>query len=449
MNIFVFCLGLAIGFFWFNTLYAGISIALFLLFLFRIIFKSNDILVFREWCLLLYTLNYLVSPLMVYDLPQESVVYGMKIPAGDYFELALPGFFCFWIGMYLIPNKLFKLKYTLINKVASVNKEYLKRLLIVSFLLNFFSNYLPGELSYFVYLFSLVRFVCAFSLYSIDTRLWYWPTFVLVFDLFSSMLRGMYHDIIMWIIFFAIFYVYFSKPALGLKIAGFASLIFLVLFIQVLKGRYRGEVWYGSESASLSTITNISSEIATENVILSDDNYYSSLNRGNQAWIFASTIDNMNRNRNFQSLDVVGKYFEAALLPRFLAPNKIKSGDKSIFNEFSGHQINEDTSMGLGIFADGYIAFGSFGVYLFGFGLGLLFSVVFKIVEKWSQISPFFGLLLLPILNYAVRPDCELQTTLNQIIKGLFLFGFFVHFTKLRFTLEPIFESRLIKSLGK
>ena len=132
----------------------------------------------------------------------------------------------------------------------------------------------------------------------------------------------------------------------------------------------------------------------------------------------------------------VNKYFEAALLPRFLAPNKLTSGNKEIFNEFSGHTINESTSMGLGIFADGYIAYGAWGVYIFGFALGLIFALTFKLVERWSKISPFYVLLLLPLLNYAVRPDCELQTTINHLFKGVLLYGFLVYLTRKRFTLD-------------
>jgi hypothetical protein len=79
--------------------------------------------------------------------------------------------------------------------------------------------------------------------------------------------------------------------------------------------------------------------------------------------------------------------------------------------------------MGLGFFADGYIAYGSLGTYAFAFLLGLLFSLFFKIVEYWSRVSAFFVLLIFPILCYVVRPDCETQTIMGYIVKGLFAFG--------------------------
>ena len=79
--------------------------------------------------------------------------------------------------------------------------------------------------------------------------------------------------------------------------------------------------------------------------------------------------------------------------------------------------------MGLGILADGYISFGAMGVFAFAFGFGFIFCLIFRIVEGWTNISPFFLLFIFPILHYAVRPDCETQTVLGHIVKALLLYG--------------------------
>ena len=158
--------------------------------------------------------------------------------------------------------------------------------------------------------------------------------------------------------------------------------------------------------------------------------FINSITRVNQGWILASVIDNMDRYQNFQGLDIVNEYIKAAFLPRFLAPDKIRAGDKKIFNQFSGARINENTSMGLGIFADGYVAYGEFGVFIFGLCFGLCFAIIFKIVSGWTAISPFFFLFIFPILNYAIRPDCELQTILGHMVKSLVVYGLFVEYYK-------------------
>lgn len=417
-------------------IYYGLSYGILLILASEIIFESNNKFVFREWALLLYSLNYLFAPSVTYQLPEEQVTYGMKIPPDDYFNLALPGFLFFALGMFILPTKIFIIDYQKVGQSTVVNKDFLIKTTIFGLVLNLSSRFFPGELGFIAYLFSMVRFVGAFALLSIDRKLWYWSGIVLLLELSFGFLKGMYHDAVMWVIFFGLFYIYAIKPSFRTKMIGVVTTITLVLFIQAVKFAYREQVWQDGKDASLSTVADVGSTKASSDQLLGEDNLIGTLNRGNQAWIFASTVNNMDQNKNFQGLTNVNKYMEAALLPRFLAPNKLSSGNKEIFNEFSGHTINEGTSMGLGIFADGYIAYGAWGVYIFGFVLGLIFSLTFKLVERWTKLSPFYVLLLLPLLNYAVRPDCELQTTINHLFKGILFYGFLVYLTRKRFTLD-------------
>lgn len=443
-----FIIGFVIGLLGFGDLFQGFSVGIFLFLMFRLIFKSSNLFVFREWALLLYSLNYLIAPAITYQLPEEQVTYSMLIPSDEYFNLALPGFLFFAFGVYILPNKIFNIDYQKVGQLTVVNKDYLVKTTIFGLVLNLSSSFFPGEIGFIAYLLSMVRFVGAFALLSIDKKLWFWSALVIFLELVSGFLKGMYHDAIMWVIFFGFFYIYAVKPSFRIKMIGLVSSIVLILFIQAVKSAYREQVWEGGKEATLTTVAEVGSSKTSSEDLLGEENILSTLNRGNQAWIFASTVNNMDRGKNFQGLTNVNKYMEAALLPRFLSPNKLTSGDKEIFNEFSGHAIKEGTSMGLGIFADGYIAYGAWGVYIFGFTLGLIFSLTFKLVERWSKISPFYVLLLLPLLNYAVRPDCELQTTINHLFKGILLYGFLVYLTRKRFTLDSQENQRKLLHLN-
>lgn len=448
MQFGAFIIGFFLGLLQFNDLYQGTAVGIFLTLFYRIIFKSSEQFVFREWALVLYSLNYLIAPSITYQLPEEKVTYGMLIPPDEYFSLALPGFLFFAIGMFILPTKIFKIDYQKVGQSTIVNKDFLFKTTIFGLVLNLSSRFFPGELGFIAYLLSMVRFVGAFALLSIDRKLWYWSAIVILLELASGFLNGMYHDAIMWVIFFGLFYVYAVKPTFRTKMIGIASAITLILFIQAVKFAYREQVWQGNKEATLTTVAEVGSTKASTDQLLGEENILNTLSRGNQAWIFASTVNNMDQNKNFQGLTNVNKYMEAALLPRFLAPNKLTSGNKEIFNEFSGHTINEGTSMGLGIFADGYIAYGTWGVYLFGFVLGVIFSLTFKLVERWTKVSPFYVLLLLPLLNYAVRPDCEMQTTINHLFKGVLLYGFLVYLTRKRFTLDSQENQRKLMHLN-
>ena len=437
------------GIFIFPEIYAALAFGITITIGLQIFLKSNNSFMFREWALFLYAFNYLLSPAITYQLNSDQVTYGMKIPSDMYFNLAFPGFLMFCIGMFSIPNHLFKPNFKQVNQASAINERFLIQTTIIGVILRIFSDLLPGEIGFFIYLLAMIRFVSAFSLFATNAKKFAGITFfVLIVELFYGFKAGMYHDAIMWVLFFALFYVYTSKPSFRIKMIGVSSLILLVLFIQAIKFAYREQVWENGKEASIETISNVGSTKANSESLFGEDNLLSSLNRGNQAWIFASTIDRMDHYKDFQGMKNVNKYIEAALLPRFLAPNKLTSGNKEIFNQFSGHIINETTSMGLGIFADGYIAYGTWGVYIFGFVLGLIFSLAFKLVERWTKISHFYVLLLLPMLSYAVRPDCELQTTINHLVKSALLYGVLVYFTKNRFTLDSSKNQRKLLHLN-
>jgi hypothetical protein len=428
-------LGFLIGVLYFEDMLIGISWGIFFALVFRIVIESSSSFVFREWGLFLYCINYLIAPSLTYQLEESQVLYPMKIESSLYFALAVPGFLCLMLGMFLIPTHLFRISLEELKQSIQKNEAYLSKVFWVCIALNLGQDLFPGELGFLVYLFSSMRFVAAFALITLHSRHWPKVALVLAFELGKGLLQGMYHDAIMWLIFFVLYYLFALKPGFRIKSIGFVSLAAIVLFVQAVKFAYRSEIASG-EVASMDLVQQVASENSDSDVLLGDENLLSTLNRGNQAWIFASTVDRMDQGQDFQGMANVNLYLEAALLPRILAPNKLRSGNKEIFNRFSGHSINENTSMGLGIFADGYIAYGDWGVYGFCLALGLLFSMTFKIVERWTKSSAFYLLMILPLLNYAVRPDCELQTTINHLSKGLMLFGFIFYTTRFRFRMR-------------
>lgn len=437
-KVFLLLIFSAFGFVLFDGIYFSFAFGITVFLMFDIFVNANRLFAFREWALLLYSLNYLLSPTLTYQLNQDLVLYPMKINANEYFETALPGFFCFYLGLYFFQTSIFKPRILNINNDTANNETLLKRFVVWGTIISVARPFFPSEIAFLLYLISHLRFVGVFSLYCFNSKKYAkWVFLLLLFELYNGAIFAMYHDAIMWILFFALFYIYIKKPSVTLRLIGLCGLLFLILFIQGLKGIYRSRVMEVGKS-DISLVYQTSSDVK-EN-IGSEENLLSTLNRGNQAWIFASAKERMDRIGDFQGLNILGIYLEAALLPRVLAPNKITSGDKKIFNAFSGHQINVNTSMGLGVFADGYIAFGYWGVIWFTFGLGLLFSITFKIIEKWAELSEFYVLLVLPLLNYAIRPDCELQTTINHLVKGLIIFGIMVTLTKFNFVLKA--ESR-------
>lgn len=425
--------------------YFGLAVGITGYFLIQIIVDSTRVFSFREWALFLYSVNYLFSPAITYQFDQSQLTYPMKIQAADYFIIAIPGFLCFYVGMHFFKTRIFLPRMDKLRRDAKNNESILVNFVVIGLILRLFGSIFPGELAFFIYVLSSIRFVGAFALFSCNSnKYWKWVAALLVTELYFGAIAAMYHDAVMWVIFFALYYIYTFKPSISLRLFGLFVFAVFILFIQGLKSAYRTRV---SEigTSDLGLVLETSSQVSDE--IGSEDNILGSLNRGNQAWIFASTKERMDRIGDFQGLHILGIYAEAALLPRILAPNKLMSGDKKIFNTYSGHHINQNTSMGLGVFADGYIAYGYWGVMFFTFGLGLLFNFTFRIIESWAKLSEFYVLMALPLLNYAVRPDCELQTTINHLVKGLVVFGILVTLTKFNFVVSGRSTAKVKRSV--
>ncbi len=406
---------------WGFPMYSSAAIGLWVFTIYELFFNSNERLAFREFMLSLYGLNFLLSPALTYHDPDLAGGYPMKISEEAYFELAIPAMLCLRAGLFWVKTEIFSLNFQTVRLQAIANQEVLRFWLIAGILLKMGMGLFPGDIGFVVYLLSAIRFVAAFSLYAVDPRKYrWWLLLILFFEIATSVQTGMFHDTVMWLIFFGLYWVFLKKPSAAAKlgIAFLALCAFIIL--QVSKATYRSEKTAGN--ADFGTFFSVLSDNADKG-IFDEENVNSSVNRVNQAWILASTVRNMDRRQDFQGFRLVGLYTEAALLPRVLAPNKLSSGNKEIFRKYSGHYLRDGTSMGLGVLGDGYVAFGYFGTLSFCLILGLLFGLIFKIVEGWARISPYFVFFVFPILNYAVRPDCETQTIITHLVKSTVVFG--------------------------
>lgn len=430
-KILYFILIFAVGYFFGNLQYAAILLSLG--YIVNLFISSNNTIAFREYTLAIYAINYLLSPAILYAYNDaDFIVYKMNCPIDTYFTNSISGIFALHLGVFFLKTTVFNTNFTVVKIEALLNEKVLRSWVMVGIGLYFIyiTILIPAELAFFVVLLSGLRYVGVFGLLSINPKKnIYLILAVVVFEVYVALVGALFHDLMVWTIFFGLYFVFIKKVPAYKKVLAGMVLIFLGFMVQNIKADYREKIWRQGEESEVDAFSNVaSSKAQNTDALFSMQNVLVSLVRLNQGWIAASTIDNMDKTQRFAGTEVLYTYIEAALLPRFLAPNKLKSGDKEIFNKYSGHTIREGTSMGLGIIADGYVAYAYFGVIIFCFGLGLIFSLVFKIVEKWSRVSPFFILMLFPVLYYAVRPDCELQTTLGHLVKGTFTYWLVVRY---------------------
>jgi hypothetical protein len=355
----------------------------------------------------------------------------MRLDPETYFSIAIPAMFCLHAGLYVLKTKIFSAEFLTTKLQTVLNENLLKQWLIAGFFISYARGFLPGDLGFVAYLLGGLKYVAAFSLFIIDRRKYKWYLFGLLFlELTASLAVGMFHDVVVWILFFSMVWTYIKKPAGSTKFVLGTLAIFILFLLQTVKQTYRDTLRRGGEGGLGSFSTAVGKNSGQSGGLFNMENVALSLTRANQGWIFSSAMQMVDRKQNFQKMELVKKYAEAAILPRALAPNKLEAGDTRIFNEFSGIRVLKGTSMGLGLFADGYISYGYTGTLIFAFLFGLLCASVFKLIEKWSALSPFFVLFAFPLLNYAVRADCETQTWMGHIIKGIVVFSIVIYFTR-------------------
>ena len=158
--------------------------------------------------------------------------------------------------------------------------------------------------------------------------------------------------------------------------------------------------------------------------------------RINQGYIVTHVMETVPEKVPFEDGSEMMEIVRAAVLPRILAPDKLRAGDRGIFMKYSGMVLLPGTSMALSSLGDAYVNFGTFGGAIFMFFYGLLFSEVLNAFYKNSFDYPIVILFVPLVFYYPIRPDCELQTIMGHLVKSCFLLFVVVQIWKIKF-LEP------------
>src|SRR5205823_2191259 len=104
--------------------------------------------------------------------------------------------------------------------------------------------------------------------------------------------------------------------------------------------------------------------------------------------------------------------FYACLLPRFLAPEKVRAGGRENMERFAGVHL-EGTSMNLGYGGEMYANFGHIGGFI-GCGLyALAFSLLFRAISLRAFKSPLWWSVLPYIALWALKAEDGLAEVFN------------------------------------
>lgn len=381
--------------------------------------------------------QFFIGPTLAYNgLDQYQYFhYKMKVTEDVYFGYAIPAVMSFIIGLHLFAGKLKgeivdqgKIE-RFVNSNPSISYFFIGLGFVSSILAGFFSS----GFSLVFYLLASFKFIGLFLLILGSANLKVLPMVLVIGSIVGSSLGdGMFHDLLTWIIFIGAVFAIKYKFGFNTKLIGAVVFILLATTIQILKGGYRSAIGTSKE-AGIETFASIYDEQNDDKGFFSFEKLAPSNVRINQGFIITNIMSNVPSKEPFAKGEEMRQIFEAAIMPRILAPDKLRAGDRTIFMKYSGLRIRAGTSMGLSSIGDAYINWGITGGCIFMFFLGLLYSGILNIFAKQSIKFPALILFIPLLFYYPIRPDCELQTILGHLFKACFLVWVMMVFFKSTF----------------
>ncbi|CAN5690196.1 hypothetical protein BH11BAC3_BH11BAC3_39520 [soil metagenome] len=373
--------------------------------------------------------QFFIGPTLAYNGLDEYQYYHykMQIPEADYFTYAIPAVMSFIIGLHIIAGKLNgeivdeDQIYLFVQKHSQLPYYFIGIGFVSSFIAAFFSS----ELAFVFYLLAGFKFIGLFLLVLGSNELKILPLVVVISSIVASSLGdGMFHDLLTWLIFIGSVFAIKYKFGFNLKLAACSIFVFLAVTIQMLKGAYRSS----GDDRGIETFSKLYEAQNEDKGIFSFEKLAPATVRINQGFIITNIMKNVPAVEPFSDGKEMYQIFEAGILPRIIAPDKLQAGDRTIFMKYSGLRIRAGTSMGLSSIGDAYLNFGITGGCIFMFMLGLLYSGILHVFYKQSIKYPLLILFTPLAFYYPIRPDCELQTILGHLFKSCFLIYVMVQF---------------------
>ncbi|MBS1596787.1 MAG: hypothetical protein JST75_01075 [Bacteroidetes bacterium] len=350
----------------------------------------------------------------------------MPIISDQYFSFATPAILAMVIGLRLPLGK------RKINKDPKMYLENVKKYLqtrgnlgliliaigVASSLLDFLS---PSNLRYVFYLLDHLTYVGVFYVfYSHSKRKHLIVPGVILLMITQSIITGMFGELIFMLACSLVLILLGKKIRFERKLAYVIAGIFLIVVIQSIKLDYRKRSWLeGTGADPLYFAELISDRISDPSTMIEEKALFGIAVRMNQGWLVATTMDRVPAKFPFANGETIWKSVAAAILPRFLWPDKPDAGGKSNIKRFWGFNL-VGYSMNIGPLGEAYGNFGIVGGVFYMFFYGLFFNIALSWILKLAEKRPTLILWLPFLFFYAIGVETDLLTTMGSLIKAAF-----------------------------
>ncbi len=400
------------------------GVFIFLFFSFKLFFEIGYKIEIRDIIIFIAALQWIIGPLLTYQFFPNDRIYYMAVSEIEYMKFVVPATYAFAFGLYFpLTRKKISNDYYLekIKEFIQENKNWDLILLIVGIIAGIAVDYVPVAFKFVLFLFSGLRFIGLYFLFLSNRKHKAWFVFSMIGWLFLSALKDTtFHEFILWLGFFIIIVAYITKPSIRKKIIYVVVLLLLIVVIQTVKFSYRNAVNKGNVN-KLETFTSLAQkDVFNGNYVTSNTNLKSAVLRINQGWIIARIMYWTPDYEPFAHGETIQKAINASLLPRFLNPNKEIAGGRTYFKRFTGKNISNNTSMGLGLLGEAYANYGKQGGALFMFFIALFYNIILVYIYKLAIKHPTLIFFLPLIFLQVVKAEIDFSVILNHLLKASF-----------------------------
>ncbi|MBI9062183.1 MAG: hypothetical protein JEZ14_09345 [Marinilabiliaceae bacterium] len=374
----------------------------------------------------LASLQWIVGPYIDYHNGSSHYKYYMYVPEEQYMAFAVPAIIAFRLGTLFFKDhsNLEDIGQRVINLLNNYPKlPYV--FIIAGLIIPYLNAFIPAGLRFVFFLLSNVKYVGVIYLLFSDkpNR---WPIFMIVMAItaLGSIASGMFHDLLLWAMLTFTFVARELKLSYSSKMVIALIGMFLAITIQSVKHEYRDIIHKGYGGNKVSLFLGLAADNWSSGRIVTPSSEDDMNARLNQGWIISAVMKHIPEYEPYAGGSTIIEGIEAALLPRFLAPNKKKAGGRENFMKYTGLPLGENTSMGISLAGEGYANYGVYGGIFFMFCWGLFIGWFWQKLSNWSFFYPTL-LIWSPILFLQViKAETEFVVVLNHLIKAsVLVFG--------------------------
>jgi hypothetical protein len=410
----------------------GIGISIYLLL--RLLIMMNDTIPVLEVMLLIASSQWIIGPLIDYQTEVTHYQMHMYVSEDRYMEITVPLFYIFTLATLQF------IKFSPINKEAlkqilTKHKNFPLYIIGIGFVFNLINPFVPVSLAFVSYLTINLSLIGLGLLYFLNIT---WINKFIITGIvfipitYSSISTGMFHDLIIWGLFTFIF-MNLAKPLpLAYKIIIITVSISFLFILQLVKNDYREII---SDSSFRGNKFEVFIDLLVGNQDLKRANEEININganaRLNQGWIISKIYERIPSKKDFIGGETIIDAIDAAVMPRFLFPDKKKGGSgRETFTLLTGFELNKRTAMGVSLLGEFYANYGFYGSIIAFIIWGKLLNFIVFAFGKLQKKSPII-LFCLPIVFFQViKAETDLTTVLNHLVKSIIFISIIMFFIR-------------------